>query len=363
MKSRIKLNFASTHVCLLSLALAACGGETPGPAPMPTPSVTATAPTVAETPSATPPVDTTPPPPAKPPLAELQKKAILGTIAAFNAHDAKKLAAFYTADCTMMSPTAEGMKTETGRDAIEKSHTKLFTDVPDVATGLVRVLIKGDQAAYEWIAAGTNTGGDKPTGKKAGFRAASIAWFDADGNIKAEHTYIDGVTIATQLGKMPGKPRAIPTVPTGDAQWITATPADDALADKAKAMWPTSWPKHDKKAYDASITDDFVHEEIATMDFAGRKAALAEFDMYDKAVPDMKISIDNAWAAGGIVVMEFSFGGTQKGAFGPVKATGKPFTIHGIDFDAMTGDKMSKATTYSSGMELFAQLGLLPKKK
>lgn len=361
MKNRIKIHFA---LPLVSLALAACGGETPAPAPMPTPSVTATAPTVAESPSATPPVDTTPPPPAKPSMVELQKKAITGSYAAFNAHDVKKLSAFYTADCVMSMPGPDGMKTETGRDPMEKNHTKLFTDNPDVVTGIVRVLIKGDQAAVEWVGTGTNTGGEKPTGKKAGFRAASIMWFDADGNIKQQHTYMDGATIAMQMGKMPGKARAMATQPSGEPQWIVATPADDALADKAKAMWPVSWTKHDKKAYDASITDDFVHEEIATPnDFSGRKAALAEFDMYDKAVPDMKMTVDNAWAAGGIVVMEFSFSGTQKGAFGPIKATGKPFTVHGIDFDAMTGDKMSKATTYSSGNELLGQLGLLPKKK
>ncbi len=361
MKNSTKLHFA---LPLVSLLLAACGAETPAPSPMPTPSVTATAPTVAETPSATPPVDTTPPTPAKPPMAELQKKTILGVTAAFNAHDVKKASSFYTADCVFAAPGPEGMKTETGREALEKSHTRLFTDVPDVAYGIVRVLMKGDQAAMEWIANGTNTGGEKPTGKKAGFRAATIMWFDADGNIKQSHSYVDGATIAMQMGKLPGKPRAIPVMPSGDAPWVMATPADDALADKAKAMWPTSWPKHDKKAYDASITDDFMHEDLAMPnDFSGRKAALAEFDMYDKAVPDLKITVDNAWAAGGVVVMEFSFGGTQKGALGPIKATGKPFTVHGIDFDAMTGDKMSKATSYTNGIELFAQLGLLPKKK
>jgi predicted ester cyclase len=77
----------------------------------------------------------------------------------------------------------------------------------------------------------------------------------------------------------------------------------------------------------------------------------------------MKVSVDNIGAAGGVVVMEFTFSGTQKGALGPIKATGKTFSIHGIDFDTMNGDKLSKASTYSNSIELLKQLGMIPEKK
>ena len=358
MNQSLKLPLAITFV------LAACGGETQtAPPPMPS-----TAPPV-ETTAATPPAPTTtaePTPQPKPPLAELEKATILAMVAAFNAHDVKKLAATYSADAVIATPAPEGWKTDT-RESFEKMHAGLFTSVPDVAMALARVLVKGDQAVIEWVATGTDTASEKPSGKKAGFRAASVLWFNADGLIKQDHTYMDSATIAMQQGKMPGKARAVATLPTGDAPWIMATGTEDALADKAKNAWPVSWPKHDKKAYDASITDDFVHEEIAgPNDFNGRKEAMKEFEVFEKAVPDMKVSVDNAWAAGSFVVMEFTFSGTQKGALGPIRATGKPFTMHGLDVVAMSGGetpRMQKATTYSNSIEYLTQLGVVPAKK
>ena len=348
----------------LVLLAGACRGETQS-AP---PSMPASAPPI-ETASAMPPAPTTsaePPPPPKPPLAELQKNAILSRVAAFNAHDAKKLAAAYSDDAIVAMPAPEGWKTDT-RDGFEKMHVGLFAGVPDSAMGVSRVFVKGDQAVLEWVATGTDSAGEKPSGKKIGFRAASVLWFNAEGLIRQDHTYIDYATIAMQAGKMPGQPRALAALPSGEPRWIVAAGSEDALVESAKNAWPASWPKHDKKAYGASLTDDFVHEEIASPnDVSGRSQAMMEFDVYDKAVPDMAVSVDNAWAAGSFVVMEFTFRGTQKSALGPIKSTGKPFTIHGLDIDAMTGGdpiRMQKATTYTNSVEYLTQLGAMPAKK
>jgi steroid delta-isomerase-like uncharacterized protein len=351
-----KTSTVLTALPVLSIAFAstvvACGGDAQTAPPPVAPTAPSESAAIAPPPATT--QDTTPPPAPKPSLAEMQKTNINAMIAAFNAHDVKKLMSVYAADAVNASPSGEGWKKES-RDEIEQGYTKLFTEVPDAKWGLVRVLVKGADVAFEWV--GNGAGG------KVGFRAASIASFNADGLITQERVYIDGATIAQQLGKAPGKPRAFVALPTADATWLTSTSADDGVADKAKATWPLSWPKHDRKAYEASITDDFVHEEIASpMDYVGKKAAMGEFDTYAKAIPDMAVSVDNTWTAGGITIIEFTFSGTQKGALGPLKATGKKFSVHGVDFIQMNGDKLQKATTYSNGVELLSQLGLMPKK-
>ena len=62
-----------------------------------------------------------------------------------------------------------------------------------------------------------------------------------------------------------------------------------------------------------------------------------------------------------LVVAKFTFSGTMKGALGPLKATNKPLTIHGLDVDEFKDGKMLKGTTYSNGIELLAAVGALPK--
>jgi steroid delta-isomerase-like uncharacterized protein len=357
MKTRTALALCALPLSVsLASALFACGGDAQTAKSPVMASATPSAPSAPEPPPAATVSDVAAAPP-KPTLADLAKGAMMTMTDAFNAHDAKKLASIYAMDSIKSSPSPDGWKRVSGRESIEQSFAKFFSSVPDAAIHLSRTLMKGDQAAMEYV--GTAT--DKSSGKSIGVRAASVLWFDADGLVKQEHVYVDGATIAMQAGTMPGKARAVAKPPTGDAQWVLATPSDDGLEAKATSMWPASWQKHDRKAYDASITSDFVHEEIASPnDYIGRDDALKEFDVFDKAVPDQTVTIENAWAASGVVVMEFTFAGTQKGAFGPLKALNKKFTIHGLDFDVITGDKMSKATTYSNSIEYLTQLGVIP---
>src|SRR3984893_16976118 len=100
---------------LTTLAFAACGGEQPAPQPPPPP------PPVAAIGSATSaPAETPPPPPAKPSLAELVPQTLKGIGDAFNAHDAKKVASYYTEDCVLQSyGTME--REGRGRDDVAKA--------------------------------------------------------------------------------------------------------------------------------------------------------------------------------------------------------------------------------------------------
>jgi uncharacterized protein (TIGR02246 family) len=293
-------------------------------------------------------------------MAELQKKGVRDLNTWFNKHDAKAVAALYAPDGVFAVPEAEGWDEKKGREAIEADHAKLFGEVPDAKQQMARVFLKGDVAVVEWV--GYGTGKD---GKKAGFRAASVLWFDDAGLIKQDHEYLDEVTIGTQMGHIPGKARPMPSIPIGEPTWVVATdsPEEAKLAEVAKKNWPASWPQ-DEKAYAETFTDDALHEEIAsTNDYAGKKALMAEAKMWRTAAPDAQISVDNLWAIGEHAIIEFTFKGTQKGPIGKIKATGKTFSIHGLDVDLFKGDKYAKATTYSNGRELLGQLGVMPQPK
>ncbi len=355
-------------VSLLLLCLAACGGEeavSPPPASPPSP-VASPAPVAPSAPAPT--AEAPSPAPSRPPLAELEKRTISAFYAAFSQHDTKKMAALYTPDAVMVSPGPGGWKKLEGPDAIVAAFAEPFAAMPDLQAAPSTVYQKNDVAVVLWAAAGTNTGASalgRPTNKKAAVWGASVLWFDSNGLITRDEQFHDQATVLQQIGKMPGKPRDLATPPAGETTWVvaTGTPDEDKLVDQMKATWPATWSHRDGKAYAEVITDDALHSEIASPnDYKGKAENLKEFEMYAKALPDMSVTIDKAWAfAPNVVIAEFTFTGTMRGNIGPFKATGKPIAIHGLDVDELKDGKMQKAVTFSNGMELLAALGVLPK--
>ena len=341
----------------------ACGGETASvpPAAGPEPATPAAS-------AAPPPVETPPATAAKPALADLEKKAITDWYAAFNAHDTKKLMPLYSADAVAASPGPGGWHETKGGEAISSGFAPLFASMPDLKAAPVRILQKSDLVVVEWAATGTNTGdimGGPPTNKKAGILGADVFWFAPDGLITRSESFHDQATIAQQLGKMPGKPRDIATLPAGEPVWVMATGMadEDRLVDQWKSTWPAAWNKHDVKAYGDVINDDSAHIPLdSPVDYVGRAALIKEFQMNMKAFPDLTNSIDKAWGfAPDTIVAEMTFTGTMKGSMGPLKATNKSGSSHGLEIDEMKAGKVQRGVTYANGMEFLSSIGALPK--
>jgi steroid delta-isomerase-like uncharacterized protein len=352
-------------VVAVSLLFVACGGEESTSPPPAAPTATvATTPPPAPTPTTT----AEAPPPPKPTLAELQKKSIAADIAAWGARDPKKLADQYSDDAVMASPGMNGMEEVKGKGEIEKMFTGLVTAFPDMKFGMSRVFQRGDVVIAEWGASGTNTGefqGRPATNKKMGFQAVSVMWYGEDGKIKREHAYYDQMTIAGQLGqgdpKMPSRP--VVDAPSGEPKWITDAENPKAV-ETAKAIYPALAGKDDK-AFLGLLTDDAEHVDMTMPGPAskGKDAAKKEFAMMKKAFPDATMSVTNAWGFGDIVITEVVSTGTFKGNMGPIKATNKSGTMHGLDITEVKGDKLAKATSFGSGLEFASVYGLLPKPK
>jgi ketosteroid isomerase-like protein len=340
-----------------TLALAACGGEQPAPLPPPAPPPPSTA-------SATPPpADTTPAPPPKPSLAELMPQALKGIGDAFNAHDAKKVATYYTEDAIVQ---AYGMPDVRGRDELVKSCQMIFDEVGDGKSATTRAWMKGNVAVVEIVWAGTMTSdfmGVKASKKPLGQTRLHVAWFNDDGLIKEQHEYGDSVGVMSQMKGAKGAP-PVPTIPTNAPEIHVAkgTPDEDKLADLAKGMDET-FSKDDVKAVVATVADDADY----WLNFSGKPATKGKKDLTKdltdllKAFPDQKWTPTNAWGIDGYAIIEHTVSGTQKGQFGSMAASNKPVTNwHWVDIIQTTADgKMQHGWGFANLAEMMLQTGAM----
>lgn len=348
---------------LLAILLPACGAgpdQVPGPKPpppSPTPAATTSATATASA--------TTPLPPQRPPLVEMQRAAVQSMVAAFNAHDAKKVAALYSPSVASGSPGPLGWEEESGTPAIEKGHEKLFAAFPDMKWMSPRAYVKGDVVVQEWVSNATHTGdlgSMKATGKGTGIHGISVYWFDEDGVIRRDHTYYDSATIARQTGAMPGPARAIPALPAGDPQVIVSsgTPEEGKRVEAARAMY-AAFSGKDEKVFLAALDADVVQKVYSQpADQKGQKAAAEGWRAMQKAFPDLKIEATNVWGFGDRVVAEVTMTGTHQGALGAIQPTKKAVKLQSLDVLTFgKDDKITAIETYGSSLSLLGQLGQL----
>jgi uncharacterized protein (TIGR02246 family) len=344
---------------LTTLALAACGGQQPAPQPPPV------APMPPATANAAPPAETAPAPPPKPSLADLIPQTMKGLGDAFNAHDAKKFASYYTDDAVTHpygGPDAHG------RDEIAKMYQMIFDITSDVKSAPTRIWMKGNLAVAEFAWAGTMTGDDpmmsiKATKKPIGAMRLHAVWFNDDGLVKEVHEYGDFAGVMAQMKGAKGAP-PVPTVPTNPPEMHVAkgTPDEDKLIDWAKAM-DDSFSKDDVKAAQALDADDAeywinISGGPATK---GKKDMTKELTNWFKAFPDQKWTPTGAWGIDGFAIIEHTMTGTQKGPMGPLAASNKKvIDWHFIDVLQPTADgKMQRGWGYTNLVEMMMQTGAI----
>ncbi len=341
----------------VGFVLSACGGEEKPPQTPATPVASTPAPTTQAPPE--PPKEE---PKPKETLAQLQEKAGRGMTDATNAHDAKKLAGFYSESAVVKIAGAPA--DATGREAIAQSWHKLFEAFPDYKTSASRVWAKGEVVIVEWVFNATHQGdlwGIKGTEKKVGSYGLDVLWFTPEGQVKEHHIYYDGGTILSQIGVTKQKARPIPAIPSSPQVFTSKGEADEAKnADVAKAM---------NAAFDAKKTDDWVASMSDTIEWddmsqpqtaKGKAEAKRFMKEMGTAFPDAKPTITNTWTFGEFVITEGSWTGTHKGAFFGMPATKKTVTSKAVDIMQFKDGKLVKGWSYSNGADFMQQLGLMP---
>jgi steroid delta-isomerase-like uncharacterized protein len=313
-------------------------------------------------------------------------------VEAFGGHDAKKLAALYSEDALVKTVGSPDVK---GRAAIEKGAEGMFGVFKDAKLSIGRVWVKDKHTVVmESVFSGTNTGDSpemgipKATNKATGVAGAMWLEVDDDGLIKEEHRYWDMPTTLGQLNppdpKNPVRP-VLKDVPNGTEIFEAKKDEKEAkkedkkeekaakAEEKAEAKEDTKLIELEKKTVEALnshkaeealklVADDVVLDDYtqpaAIKGKAGFKAML---DSYFKAFPDLKASVENMYAVGDNVVVEFKYTGIQKGPLGAIKPTNKPVEMHQVEVDTFKDGKLTRAWAWGNNAELLSELGILPK--
>ncbi len=138
----------------------------------------------------------------------------------------------------------------------------------------------------------------------------------------------------------------------------------EQLIDAARAPL-LAYGHKDWKAVEASITPDYVYDEVATdRRVKGLDAVMAVWRGWATAFPDSKAKIHNALVSGNTVVMELTWQGTHTGPLvtpkGSIAATGKRIEWRActvVEIDTEQG-KAKMSRQYNDIGTLLQQLGI-----
>lgn len=279
-----------------------------------------------------------------------------------NSHDPAKYASVFATDGIVRYA---GMPDITGRDAIAADLKNLLTSFPDVKFAFSRVMTKGNIGVSTWDWNGTDTGGfmgAKPTNRPVGLSGATVAIYNDDGLIKELHIYEDFGTLMQQLDPKAkkGSFRAPPTLATQIETVSAGGPDEDKNAALAKGMYQ-AFDDHKAKDVCGNGSADFVLDDFgAPGPIKGVKGCTDYLGGMFKGIPDAhQLPLANMWAIGPYTVAEGVTQGTHKGQLGPFKASGKPVALHFIDIGALSGGKYTHFWTYSNGVELLTEIGVI----
>jgi steroid delta-isomerase-like uncharacterized protein len=98
------------------------------------------------------------------------------------------------------------------REAIRDFFAALYDAFPDFELELLDVVSEGENTAIRWRATGTFSGSDafmglEPNGRSVDLEGVDMVWV-RDGKVQRVEAYMDGATLARQLGALPPKDSA-----------------------------------------------------------------------------------------------------------------------------------------------------------
>ena len=134
------------------------------------------------------------------------------------------------------------------------------------------------------------------------------------------------------------------------------------LIDAAKAPM-MAFNEKDWDAVRASITSDFVYDEVATnRKPQGVDQVIALWQSWAAAFPDAKATFHRALPSDSTVVLELTWQGTHKGPLqtpkGAIAATGKSIDIRACVVTEVAGDKAKLQRHYFDMASMLQQLGV-----
>jgi steroid delta-isomerase-like uncharacterized protein len=121
------------------------------------------------------------------------------------------------------------------------------------------------------------------------------------------------------------------------------------------------WAKADVAAVEQLVHPDItVAYPLLPAPVHGREAFKQVLAQVQAAIPDLQATVDELIAEGDKVVVRWTLAGTQRGAFGPIPATGKRVRWTGIGICRIADGRVIEDRGEEDALGLMQQLGLVP---
>jgi hypothetical protein len=306
-------------------------------------------------------------------LADLEAKALTAYKNAMlappgrpNAPLGPQLLSLYAPDAHLLIP---GVADAKGAAAIADAYQQAFGGLyPRSTFAPSRVFRVGDEVAFTWDlraglcacdGAGSFMGvGPMKDSAFTGVGGITILWFNPDGTIREDHTYVD---VDLMLEQLTGIPDNVTQGVFGDPEQHVAhgTPDESLNADIPKRAGDALVRKA-VADFLGFFTSDVVTER-STGRSEGADALKDGFEKLVKGFPDLTQK-NEGFGVEDYVVNELTTTGTQTGPYDDFPVTKKPATWHGAEVLQMKGGKIAHQWIYVNRRELRAELGLLESK-
>ena len=269
--------------------------------------------------------------------------------------------ALYTPEATQ---SFAGLKDVSGASVIARRYKRLLEPFADLKIAASRIWISGDHAAVEWAAVGIHKRAwmGFPAKKGAvGFPALTILTIGEDGRISQDHTYVDLVTVLTQIGAGPpgAKARAAPVLASTPEVIVAKGGAEENAGVQLSKAMSAALDHGDEAAYLALVTDDISHGNAAVAEPAvGIEKERDHFRRTGAAFKDLNQKVEG-WGAQDFALVEWTSSGKNVGPIGPFPAVNKNLTWHGAQVVQVRGGKVAKMSVYFDRVELYSQIGAM----
>lgn len=130
----------------------------------------------------------------------------------------------------------------------------------------------------------------------------------------------------------------------------------------ARRIVDEAWNQRRLEVLDEVLATDFVnHDPADPEDVRGVDAIKERLRGYHTAMPDLVVTIEEAFASGDLVATRWNARGTNEGELAGMPATHKTMTITGLSIDRFDADgKLCETWDQWDNLGFMTQLGLIP---
>jgi len=269
-------------------------------------------------------------------------------------------------------PASGALAASRGRDETKQLISDWLAGFPDLRITIESAVAEGDRVGVRYTATGTfanDVGPLRATGRSGSTVAMTIARV-ADGKIVEAWPSLDTLGMLQQLGIAP-KPKNPPGDPedpererrAGNARPTAAVEAHLVAANRAllTRFWTELWNDNDLEVADAIVHPDFFDHGLVPHPIRyGPEGAKDAVTMFRTAVPDLEFLVDDMVAEGELVMTRWTGKGTQTGALGEIKPTGRHATVVGYTLNRVVDGRVVEAWDSFDQLGMLFQLGVLP---